>query len=217
MGSHSFPSPWLLKEQAAWLAPARGRLLRRVHIARRRSVLDLACGSGAVTEELVRRSDGRIVALDRQHGAMTESSHRFAGTQPLCGDAAHLPFKNDVFDLVFCQFALLWLDVPETIFEVRRVLEPGGVWISIEPDYGGMIEHPPEIATRGIWLSALERCGADPGIGRKLPGLLQQAGFTVRVDLLDRLATSTNVGFSDDLIMFRKALLFDTGSFANFR
>jgi len=184
-----------MKEQAAWLSPARGRLWRRIHIARRRAVLDLACGIGAVTEELVRRSGGPIVALDRQHDAMADSASGFADAHRLCGDAGHLPFKNDAFELVFCQFVLLWLDVPETISEVRRVLEPGGVWVAIEPDYGGMIEHPPEIATRPIWLSALKRCGADPEIGRKLPGLLQRAGFSVRVDLLDRLESPSAVRY----------------------
>jgi len=192
---YSFPSPSLLKEQAAWLSPARGRLLRLVHIARSRSVLDLACGIGAVTKELVRRSAGRIVALDRQRSAMADSVTRFSGAHRLCGDAAHLPFNSDAFDLVFCQFSLLWINVPETIAEVRRVLEPGGVWVAIEPDYGGMIEHPPEIATRTIWLSALKRCGADPEIGRKLPGLLRRAGFSVRVDLLDRLEPPSAVRY----------------------
>jgi SAM-dependent methyltransferase len=195
LGSQSVPSPRLLKEQAAWLSPARGRLLRRVHIARRRSVLDLACGIGAVTEELTRRSGGRVVALDRQHSAMVDHACRFAGARRLCGDTARLPFKNDAFDLVFGQFALLWLDVAETITEVRRVLQPGGVWVAIEPDYGGMIEHPPEISTCDIWLSALQRCGADPEIGRKLPGLLQRAGFSVRVDLLDRLEPPSTVRY----------------------
>jgi hypothetical protein len=50
-----------------------------------------------------------------------------------------------------------------------------------------MIEYPPEVATRDLWLAALARAGAEPEIGRKLPSLLAAQGFTVTVDLLDRL------------------------------
>ena len=39
-----------------------------------------------------------------------------------------------------------------------------------------------------MWIAALGRAGADPLVGRKLPGVLDEAGFRVRVELLDRLA-----------------------------
>ena len=59
--------------------------------------------------------------------------------------------------------------------------------VAVEPDYGGMIEYPPEIAARDLWLNALTRAGADPCIGRKLPSILRQTGWKIEVDLLDRL------------------------------
>jgi SAM-dependent methyltransferase len=187
MNGASLPSRELLRRQAAWLAPARGRLLRRVHVARRQRVLDLACASGAVTAELVRRCRGQVFALDRSRQALLADQRTFAGAVRVCGDAAGLPFADGTFDLVFCQFALLWLDAAAVLREVHRVLQPAGVLIAIEPDYGGMIEYPVEIATRDVWLAALARAGGDPCLGRKLPGLLAAAGFQPRVDLLDRL------------------------------
>ena len=183
----SRPEPRLLEEQAGWLAPARARLLRRAGIARRRRVLDLACGSGAVTGELARRCGGQVLALDRSLEALQEGAAAFAGAVRLCADARRLPLADAAFDLVFCQFALVWLDVPAVLAEIYRVLTPGGVLLAIEPDYGGLIEHPPEITARELWLAALQRAGADPQVGRKLPGLLAAAGFRVEVDLLDRL------------------------------
>ena len=60
----SLPQAELLRQQAAWLAPARARLFRRVQIAQRQRVLDLACGYGTVTGELVRRCGGSVTALD---------------------------------------------------------------------------------------------------------------------------------------------------------
>lgn len=185
--NHDIPSRQSLERQAAWLASARVRLLRRANIARRTNVLDLACADGTVVEELVRRSGGTVTALDRSRDALTDRPEKFRGATVVRGDAERLPFADGAFDLVFCQFALMWLDIAAAAREIRRVLMPDGALVAVEPDYGGMIEHPPEIAVGELWLSALRRAGADPCVGRKLPAVLSDAGFDVRADLLDRL------------------------------
>ncbi|MCD4726154.1 MAG: methyltransferase domain-containing protein, partial [Pirellulales bacterium] len=111
------------------------------------------------------------------------------------GDAERLPFADATFDMVFCQFALMWLDTSAAALEIHRVLAPGGALVAIEPDYGGMIEQPPEIAVGELWRAALERAGADPCVGRKLPALLAAVGFEVRVDLLERLEPPSPLRF----------------------
>ncbi len=193
--NHDLPSRRLLEAQAAWLAPARARLLRRANIARRRRVLDLACAGGVVAEELVRRSGGEVVGLDRDQNVLTDRPRQFQGATVVRGDAERLPFAEGTFDLVFCQFALMWLDASAAALEIRRVLAPGGALVAIEPDYGGMIEQPPEIAVGELWRAALERAGADPCVGRKLPALLAAAGFEVRVDLLECLEPPSPLRF----------------------
>jgi len=195
MMNFDLPSRRLLEEHAAWLAPARARLLRRANIARRRRVLDLACAGGVVAEELVRRSGGEVVGLDRNQQALTDRPRQFQGATVVRGDAERLPFAEGTFDLVFCQFALMWLDASAAAREIRRVLAPGGALVALEPDYGGMIEQPPEIAVGELWRAALERAGADPCVGRKLPAVLAAAGFEVRVDLLDRLEPPSPLRF----------------------
>lgn len=186
MNNPALPSKFLLQAQAEWLAPARARLLRRVGIARRRRILDLGAGYGAVTGELVRRGGGFVAALDTSISSVTTLLNSPA--VPLFGDALSLPFADNSFDLVFCQCVLMWVgDLETVVSEIHRVLAPNGVLIALEPDYAGMIEHPPEIATRDIWLSALARVGADPRVGRLLPMVLAAQGFEVRVDLLDNV------------------------------
>lgn len=187
MNEYDLPSAQLLRQQAEWLAPARARALRRAGIAQRRKVLDLACGFGAVTEELTRRSCGEVVALDCRRNVLAKDSQAFADAPRVCGDALRLPFADNVFDLVFCQFTFLWIDAHPAVTEIHRVLQPHGVLVAIEPDYGGMIENPPEIATRDLWISALIRAGADPYIGRKLPGILKPPDWSVETGLLDRV------------------------------
>lgn len=192
---YSLPGEELLREQAAWLAPARSRLLRRAEIARRQNVLDLGCGYGAVTGELVRRAGGKVTALDCCKEVFAANPNSFAGATCVGGRAERLPLDNGTFDLVFCQFALLWFDLPAAIREIRRVLAPGGVLVALEPDYGGLIEYPPEIGLGDIWASGLRRAGADPCVGRKLPAFLSHVGFRVHVDLPDRLTPPSRLRF----------------------
>jgi SAM-dependent methyltransferase len=197
--SPALPSAELLRRQAEWLAPARARILRRLNIAHKRRVIDLGAGYGAVTPELVRRTGAQtaarpggsgtalVLAMDRSFNSLCESEV-LADAARLNADAARLPLQPASFDLVFCQCSLLWIEPLESCLdEIARVLQPGGALVAIEPDYGGMIEHPAENASRHLWLSALARVGAEPRIGRLLPGLLADRGFAVRVDLFDRL------------------------------
>lgn len=184
----SLPTPELLVQQAAWLAPARSRLLRQTGIAHRLRVLDLGAGYGAVTGELVRRAGGAVVALDRAIGALRDGAEAFDGAARIGGDALRLPFANAAFDLIFTQLALLWINpIERALDEIARVLASGGALVALEPDYGGMIEHPSEIAARDLWITGLTRAGADPHIGRRLPQALAARGFSVNVGLFDAL------------------------------
>lgn len=165
-----------------WLEGPRGRLLRRASIGKRRRVLEVGCGHGVLTQELQRRADGPVVSVDR------DIRPALAARSPddlLCqADAAHLPFRELSFDLALCQNALLWVeDLEQAVSELRRVLKRSGVVVAIEPDYGGMMEYPEAIALQGLWTEGLSRAGADPFVGRRLPGLFERAGFSVWLEL----------------------------------
>ncbi|MCA9937563.1 MAG: methyltransferase domain-containing protein [Anaerolineales bacterium] len=177
----------LLARQSDWLAPARARLLRRLGVAHRRRVLDLGAGYGVVTAELARRSDGLVVALDRREMALRAAAP-IAGAARVAGDGGRLPFAAGAFDLVFSQLVWLWLPLAEALPEVWRVLAPGGALVALEPDYGGLIEHPPAVAVGEVWRAALARAGGDALVGRKMPALLAAQGFIVQVDLFPTLS-----------------------------
>lgn len=167
---------------AEWLAGPRGRLLRRAHIGRRQSVLEIGCGHGIVTGELVRRAGGTVVAIDRDVEPALQV--RDIGAHLLAADAARLPFAPCTFDLIFCQNVLMWIaHAAGAVREMTRVLRPGGVVVGLEPDFGGMLEYPPQVAVRDLWLRGLTQAGADPTIGRALPALCEAAGLDTWAEL----------------------------------
>ena len=193
------PSYELCSKQANWLRGARSRLLRRAGIERRQRVLELGAGWGIVASELCSRTGRRVFALDRRSQPRDVPMHEHVDW--LVGRAERLPVANESVDLVFAQFAFLWLDAPQSIAEVVRVLAPGGCVAVIEPDYGGLMEYPEEVVTRPLWIAALQRAGADPFIGRKLPRLFSAAGLRVETRFPDRyeMAQSSRFEFLAEL------------------
>ena len=186
--AYALPPAPLLEQQAEWLAPARRKLLRQVRVAQRQRVLDLGAGYGAVTPELVRRSGGQVIALDLEVNALRAAESTFGTALRVGGHAAFLPFKGETFDLVFSQLTLLWVSpLAPALDQIHRILMPGGALIALEPDYEAMIEYPAAIAAGNLWCKGLSRAGADPSIGRKLPGLLAARGFDVQIHLFDTL------------------------------
>jgi ubiquinone/menaquinone biosynthesis C-methylase UbiE len=185
--SPALPSKEILDLQSSWLAPARSRLLRRIAIAGKSRILDLGAGYGQGSVELARRSSGMVTAFDMSELPLREMTKRPTIVR-IAGSATRLSFRSNTFDMIFSQCALLWIrPLQDALNEIARVLEPAGVLVALEPDYEAMIEYPPEISTREIWLDALIRSGADPRIGRKLPGLLAALGFSVRVNQLEQI------------------------------
>jgi SAM-dependent methyltransferase len=177
----------MLDLQSTWLAPARSRILRRIAIASKHRILDLGAGYGQGSVELARRSSGKVTAFDISEISLREMEE-WPTIVRVAGNATHLPFGRKSFDLIVSQCTFLWINpLQDALAQIDRVLEPAGVLVALEPDYGSMIEHPPEISTREIWLDALIRSGAEPRIGRKLPGLLASLGFTVTVNLLEQI------------------------------
>jgi ubiquinone/menaquinone biosynthesis C-methylase UbiE len=107
-----------------------------------RRVLEIACGTGVVTRRLaaVLPQETTIVATDLNR-AMLDVASAVAVRRPVEwreADAMQLPFEDESFDAVVCQFgAMFFPDKGKAFSEARRVLEPGGtllfnVWDRIE-------------------------------------------------------------------------------------
>jgi SAM-dependent methyltransferase len=102
-------------------------------------VLELAAGTGIVTAGLVAAlPDAEITATDLNPPMVRYASDHVPGPTWQVADAQDLPYAEDSFDLVVCQFGVMFL--PDRIGAyrgIRRVLAPGGsflfnVWDTLE-------------------------------------------------------------------------------------
>ena len=198
-GWPDLPSEAQAQQLSQWLAGPRSRALRRAAIGHRHHVLEVGTGHGVVTSELAHRCRGRVTALDRRADVLANCTTPEVSF--VAGDAQQLPFADASFDLVFFQNTLLWIaDSEAAIAESWCVLQSGGVVVALEPDYGGMMEYP-DSGIRQLWIAGLSQAGADPLVGRKLPGLCEAAGFQVWVELahIPQPAQAEALSLLDDL------------------
>jgi ubiquinone/menaquinone biosynthesis C-methylase UbiE len=98
------------------------------------SVLEIACGTGRVTRHLRRvlNKDTRLVATDFNADMLqvAKSQLEDLSIDFQVEDAQNLSFPENSFDLVVCQFGLMFLkDKPRGLSEALRVLKPGGTFI----------------------------------------------------------------------------------------
>jgi SAM-dependent methyltransferase len=167
--------------QALWTKELRDTIFRRAGLGRMRRVLDVGCGPGVLTQEIHRRSTAWVCGLDIQPAFFPLARQGDPASAWAAGDALALPFRNASFDLTYCHFTLLWVrDPAQALAEMRRVTQPGGWVLALaEPDYGGRIDYPAQLAEIGRLQSrALIEQGADPLLGRRLGELFHQAGLS---------------------------------------
>ena len=127
-----------------WLVPAVFRpfaldLGRRVSACRPRRILELAAGTGVLTRVLVSEAESSETVATDFNAAMVDLGRRQVPQATWRqADAMELPFDDGAFDLVACQFGVMFFpDKPAAFAEVSRILAPGGTlmfntWASLE-------------------------------------------------------------------------------------
>jgi demethylmenaquinone methyltransferase/2-methoxy-6-polyprenyl-1,4-benzoquinol methylase len=117
----------------------RDEMVARVATPRPASVLDVACGPGAVTYALARATSATIVGVDLStemlgEGAANVARHALGDRVALVlGRGEQLPFADATFDALTCTYLLRYVaDPAATIAELARVVRPGGAIASLE-------------------------------------------------------------------------------------
>ena len=179
-------------------------LASRLDVPADGAVLETACGTGAVTRHLRPRlrDNVRLTVTDLAL-PMVERVQRIVGDHPGIeyrkADATDLPFPEDSFDAVICQFSvMLFPDRAKAMREAARVLKSGGrfvfnVWDRLERN--GF--------SRAVHEAVLEIYPTDPPRFLEAPysyhdlsvitESLQQAGFdTVEIVVQPRDSKASN-------------------------
>ncbi|MBX3333131.1 MAG: class I SAM-dependent methyltransferase [Nitrospira sp.] len=97
------------------------------------SVLEMACGTGILTQQLRTHLQPTVslTATDINPGMLSYAQRKLAGVAGIAwrqADIAELPFPDGSFNVVVCQFGLMFVRDKDRAFqEMRRVLAPHGV------------------------------------------------------------------------------------------
>ncbi len=155
--------------------------------------LDVGCGPGALTAELVSRLGADAVsAVDPSEPFIASVRGRFPDVDAKLAAAELLPYPDAAFDLTLAQLVVHFMRDPEAgLREMSRVTRPGGVVAACVWDYGGG-QGPPSLcwrAARDLGPTATDESelpGASAGDLARLFGLAglaraETTSLTVRV------------------------------------
>ncbi len=107
-------------------------LAERIAKAAPKVVLETAAGTGVLTRAMAARlpADARVMATDLNQPMLDRAKARQGDDKRIAwqqADALALPFADQSFDVVACQFgAMFFPDKTQGYREARRVLRPGG-------------------------------------------------------------------------------------------
>jgi SAM-dependent methyltransferase len=134
-------------------------LASRVARYRPRVVLELAAGTGVLTQAMTANLPGvRITATDLNTAMVDIGSAQVPTATWRQADAMQLPFGDASADLVACQFGVMFFpDRPAAYAEVARVLRPGGHFLF--NCWGPLDTHDVETA---VMAALAERFPVDP-------------------------------------------------------
>lgn len=170
------------------------------------SVLDVGCGSGAITRGIAERVgvQGRVLGVDPGEKLIAEAQQHTAGLPQLAFQQADLfSFETtERFDIVTCARVLQWLNRPEeALVRMKNLVKPGGILAVLDYNHE-RIEWTPEppAAMRAFYAAFLkwrQEAGFDNAIADHLRELFERNGLEeVTVEPQFEISRRENPGFA---------------------
>lgn len=153
------------------------------------NLLDVGCGPGTITLGLAKAVvPGHVTGIDHDY-AHIEAAKKLANQQGMIhvtfqtGSALSLPFENGIFDAAFENnvFTHLAEDALLAAREIFRVLKPGGLFAARDVDTDSVVWGHLNDTIRQLdhlFTTWLQSRGSNTTIGKHLPAILREAGFT---------------------------------------
>lgn len=108
-------------------------LSERISNKNSESVLELACGTGRLTNYLFNKLHyAKIISTDINPDMISFAKKKVTGEniEWMHTDMQEIPFEDSIFDLVICQFGVMFVpDKIKAFKEINRVLKPGGTFL----------------------------------------------------------------------------------------
>lgn len=174
-----------LHDGLARLGPGDGRSTRKAlslceGLVAEPQILDVGCGTGAQTLELLNHSDGVVTAVDLFPGFLEVLEQRCAArglegrVRARAADMGDLPFGDASFDLIWSEGAVYLMGFDNALRSWRGLLRPGGYLVVSEMSWFRP-SRPEEIAS--FWAanypsmrSVEENLTAARGLGWRIVG-----------------------------------------------
>lgn len=150
----------------AWSRPLAATFADAAGVHAGDHVLDVGCGTGALTAELAHRVGAALVAaVDPSEPSVAACAAAIVGADVRVGGAETLPFADATFDVALCQLVVNFMaDARVGVAEMRRVTRPGGTVAACTWDYrDGMT------MLRVFWDAATALDPTAPHEGRVMP------------------------------------------------
>lgn len=159
----------------------------RLPLAGARRILALGCGTGVEVRALRRltQPDTAIIGVDHSP-ALIDVARRLTADEGLSdnvtyqvGDAHHVPYGDDEFDIVTLHTLISHADDPlQVLREARRLVRPSGTVAVFDGDYASLtFAYPDHAQAKTIEEKLIELIVANPRIMRDLPRLLHATGL----------------------------------------
>lgn len=115
------------------------RVVELARLKQNDSVLDIACGTGAFTRAVRRRTGGRVMGVDSNPAMLAVAREHGGHITYGEADALALPAGDREFDVATCQFGLMFF--PDPVLATGEMVRVAGrgliaVWDSIERSEG---------------------------------------------------------------------------------
>lgn len=159
--------------------------LAELQVGTGHTVVDLGCGPGTDLPDFATATGaaGRVIGVDHDREAISAAAlvaQGFPWVRVRVGDIHDTGMAAAGADRVHTDRVLQHVTDPAGVVgEARRLLRPGGIAVFAEPDYDTLIIDYPDIAVPQAYRRFVtERVVRNAAIGRALPRLSRQAGFS---------------------------------------
>jgi ubiquinone/menaquinone biosynthesis C-methylase UbiE len=113
-----------------------------------RRILDVGCGAGQTLMSTDFEPGTTVIGLDVDEAALSLGRQLDKTICFVCARGESLPFQSERLDFVFSRVALPYMNLHDTLAEIRRVLKAGGrVWLVLHP-YSMVLKETMKAITR---------------------------------------------------------------------